>query len=81
MKMKYPSFRALHREKAAEKEVRLSNGNESVFHDDAFDHSALPRATWRVFYMAMLVSMGGFIFGYDTGQISGFLGYDTAFMV
>ncbi|KAL1629168.1 hexose transporter hxt5 [Neofusicoccum ribis] len=28
---------------------------------------------WRVIYMGVLVSMGGFIFGYDTGQISGFL--------
>ncbi|OJD33589.1 mfs monosaccharide [Diplodia corticola] len=28
---------------------------------------------WRVIYMGILVSMGGFIFGYDTGQISGFV--------
>ncbi|KAK5277278.1 hexose transporter hxt5, partial [Cryomyces antarcticus] len=27
----------------------------------------------RVLIMLVLVSMGGFIFGYDTGQISGFL--------
>jgi hypothetical protein len=27
----------------------------------------------RIILMAVLVSMGGFIFGYDTGQISGFL--------
>jgi SP family sugar:H+ symporter-like MFS transporter len=27
----------------------------------------------RILLMAVLVSMGGFIFGYDTGQISGFL--------
>ncbi|KAF2013767.1 general substrate transporter [Aaosphaeria arxii CBS 175.79] len=27
----------------------------------------------RILVMAVLVSMGGFIFGYDTGQISGFL--------
>ncbi|KAF2490908.1 general substrate transporter [Lophium mytilinum] len=27
----------------------------------------------RIIFMAVLVSMGGFIFGYDTGQISGFL--------
>jgi MFS transporter, SP family, sugar:H+ symporter len=27
----------------------------------------------RILIMGILVSMGGFIFGYDTGQISGFL--------
>ena len=27
----------------------------------------------RILMMGILVSMGGFIFGYDTGQISGFL--------
>lgn len=27
----------------------------------------------RIIAMALIVSMGGFIFGYDTGQISGFL--------
>jgi SP family sugar:H+ symporter-like MFS transporter len=27
----------------------------------------------RILLMAVIVSMGGFIFGYDTGQISGFL--------
>lgn len=32
-----------------------------------------PVLTFRTFFMAMLVAMGGFIFGYDTGQISGFL--------
>lgn len=32
-----------------------------------------PILTFRTFFMAMLVAMGGFIFGYDTGQISGFL--------
>jgi SP family sugar:H+ symporter-like MFS transporter len=29
--------------------------------------------TLRTVVMAILVAMGGFIFGYDTGQISGFL--------
>ncbi|KAJ5451823.1 Major facilitator superfamily domain general substrate transporter [Penicillium cf. griseofulvum] len=33
----------------------------------------IPLLTWRSFIMCILVSMGGFLFGYDTGQISGFL--------
>ncbi|KIW95822.1 uncharacterized protein Z519_02886 [Cladophialophora bantiana CBS 173.52] len=37
------------------------------------DYSPLRRVTWASFWMGILVSMGGFIFGYDTGQISGFL--------
>ncbi|CAK3815546.1 High-affinity fructose transporter ght6 [Lecanosticta acicola] len=37
------------------------------------DYSPLQRVTWASFWMAVLVSMGGVIFGYDTGQISGFL--------
>jgi len=32
------------------------------------DYSPLRRVTWASFYMAVLVSMGGFIFGYDTGK-------------
>ncbi|EXJ86564.1 MFS transporter, SP family, sugar:H+ symporter [Capronia epimyces CBS 606.96] len=37
------------------------------------DYSPLKRVTWESFWMGILISMGGFIFGYDTGQISGFL--------
>ena len=37
------------------------------------DYSPLRRLTWASFNMGVLISMGGFIFGYDTGQISGFL--------
>ena len=37
------------------------------------DYSPLRRVTWASFLMGILISMGGFIFGYDTGQISGFL--------
>ncbi|TWU70834.1 hexose transporter hxt1 [Metarhizium rileyi] len=37
------------------------------------DYSPLPRLTLRSLAMGCLVSMGGLIFGYDTGQISGFL--------
>jgi MFS transporter, SP family, sugar:H+ symporter len=40
------------------------------------DESKLPFLTVRTFFMAVLVSMGGFCFGYDTGQISGFLEMD-----
>ena len=34
---------------------------------------SIPHVTLRTVFMALLVAMGGFIFGYDTGQISGFL--------
>lgn len=37
------------------------------------DYSPLRRVTWASLWMGILISMGGFIFGYDTGQISGFL--------
>lgn len=37
------------------------------------DYTPLPRLTNRSLCMGFLVSMGGLIFGYDTGQISGFL--------
>jgi SP family sugar:H+ symporter-like MFS transporter len=37
------------------------------------DYSPLKRVTGRSFVLCVLVSMGGLIFGYDTGQISGFL--------
>lgn len=33
----------------------------------------IPLLTWRSFVMGVFISMGGFLFGYDTGQISGFL--------
>ena len=36
----------------------------------------VPFLTWRSVLMGVFVSMGGFIFGYDTGQISGFLQMD-----
>lgn len=35
--------------------------------------TAIPLLTWRSAVMGLFVSMGGFLFGYDTGQISGFL--------
>jgi SP family sugar:H+ symporter-like MFS transporter len=43
----------------------------------AYDNSPVPRLTIHSFIMGVFVSMGGFIFGYDTGQISGFLGMEN----
>lgn len=37
------------------------------------DQTPVKLFSLRVFSMIMIVSMGGMIFGYDTGQISGFL--------
>lgn len=44
-------------------------------HKEKYDPSAhpAPSITMRTIVMAISVAMGGFIFGYDTGQISGFL--------
>ena len=41
------------------------------------DESKVPFLTTRTFFMAVLVSFGGICFGYDTGQISGFLEMDN----
>ena len=37
------------------------------------DESHVPWVTWRSLLLGAFVSIGGIIFGYDTGQISGFL--------
>ncbi|RAK99895.1 sugar porter family MFS transporter [Aspergillus ibericus CBS 121593] len=41
--------------------------------EEAIVDTPIPLLTWRSFLMGIFVSMGGFLFGYDTGQISGFL--------
>ncbi|OJJ42767.1 hypothetical protein ASPZODRAFT_136909 [Penicilliopsis zonata CBS 506.65] len=41
--------------------------------DEPLVDTPVPLLTWRSFTMGIFVSMGGFLFGYDTGQISGFL--------
>lgn len=48
--------------------------NEKGIHND---ESPMPFLTARTFFMAVLVSMGGIVFGFDTGQISGFLNMDN----
>jgi SP family sugar:H+ symporter-like MFS transporter len=39
----------------------------------SLDESRVPWVTWRSVLLGGFVSIGGVIFGYDTGQISGFL--------
>ncbi|KAJ5114568.1 hypothetical protein NUU61_000327 [Penicillium alfredii] len=39
----------------------------------SMDESHVPWITWRSLILGAFVSIGGIIFGYDTGQISGFL--------
>ncbi|KAJ5156538.1 hypothetical protein N7492_009341 [Penicillium capsulatum] len=43
----------------------------------SFDESRVPWITWRSLVLGAFVSIGGIIFGYDTGQISGFLEMDN----
>ncbi|KAJ5666792.1 Low-affinity glucose transporter HXT1 [Penicillium macrosclerotiorum] len=68
--------------------ARLKPGAESQFSSQAptparadstvekdegiIDDSPVKYLTWRSFILGLCVSMGGFIFGYSTGQISGF---------
>ena len=57
------------------KEAQVPTATSTTAKGDAlhYDDSPYPLFTWRTFIMGVLVSMGGLIFGYDTGQISGFL--------
>jgi len=47
--------------------------NEKRRRSSSFDESKVPWVTWRSLTLGAFVSIGGIIFGYDTGQISGFL--------
>lgn len=59
----------------------FSNSNSSPdadqYHEkrrsSSFDEGRVPWVTWRSLTLGAFVSIGGIIFGYDTGQISGFL--------
>ena len=54
----------------------VSTGEHEKGVGDQVD-TPIPLLTWRSFVMGIFVSMGGFLFGYDTGQISGFLKMKT----
>jgi SP family sugar:H+ symporter-like MFS transporter len=49
-----------------------SNSNEKR-RSSSYDEGHVPWVTWRSLTLGAFVSIGGIIFGYDTGQISGFL--------
>ncbi|CAI7647530.1 unnamed protein product [Penicillium manginii] len=51
----------------------LSNDTDEKRRSSSFDESKIPWVTWRSLTLGAFVSIGGIIFGYDTGQISGFL--------
>ena len=42
--------------------------NDLENEEQAEDNSPIPYITWRAASMAMVASVGGLIFGYDTGQ-------------
>jgi MFS transporter, SP family, sugar:H+ symporter len=48
-------------------------GDSTLAEKGEIDNSKVRILSPRVFTMALIVSIGGLIFGYDTGQISGFL--------
>ncbi|KAJ5058512.1 siderophore iron transporter mirC [Bipolaris maydis] len=52
----------------------LEKSSRWVGEHAGYDNTPLPRLTRAGLGMGVLVSMGGFVFGFDTGQISGFLG-------
>lgn len=66
-------------EQPADEQVANSNNSVTADHaekgsfDDNTIDTPLPLVTMHSFLLCILISMGGFIFGYDTGQISGFL--------
>lgn len=53
--------------------VNSTRTNGANVEKGSYDDGKVPFLTARTFFMALLVSMGGICFGYDTGQISGFL--------
>lgn len=50
-----------------------SSDDHEKTRSSSLDESKVPWVTWRSLVLGAFVSIGGIIFGYDTGQISGFL--------
>lgn len=50
-----------------------TQGDSTIPAQTKSDAGHVPAITFRTIVMTILVALGGFIFGYDTGQISGFL--------
>jgi SP family sugar:H+ symporter-like MFS transporter len=52
----------------------LSGGSDQEKRrSSSFDESHVPWVTWQSLVLGAFASIGGIIFGYDTGQISGFI--------
>jgi Sugar (and other) transporter len=69
-KLKPKATQAEHTENSAS--VPTSGSASMAEKNAQYDDSKVPYLTWRSFVMGIVASMGGFIFGYSTGQISGF---------
>jgi SP family sugar:H+ symporter-like MFS transporter len=72
-KLSLPKFgRHAEEQESSTEAPDLSISNREKY-SRSMDESPVPRLTWRSLVMGAFVSIGGIIFGYDTGQISGFL--------
>jgi SP family sugar:H+ symporter-like MFS transporter len=70
----------LHNNRSEAAQSRLGRSSEQPDQEqldkekqDEINESPVPFVTWRSLALGAFVSIGGIIFGYDTGQISGFL--------
>ena len=75
-RMKMPFFNK-HQNQGDHSPPATDLSGASVDHEkrrsSSLDESPIPWVTWRSLVLGAFASVGGIIFGYDTGQISGFL--------
>lgn len=76
--MKPPSWIPRNRFESGSQSYAPSSGpsDHEKVPDEALE-TPVPFVTWRSLLLGAFVSIGGIIFGYDTGQISGFLEMDN----